>query len=83
VIRESATYAITSLSRTRANAGFLLTHLRSHWHFENRGFHVLDLSLGDDTNRIRTGQAARVLNTIRNLTLNLARRLDQSNPNFC
>lgn len=82
-IRESTTYAITSLARTRANADFLLDHLRGRWHIENRGFHVLDVSLGDDANRTRTGHAARTLHAIRNMALNLARRLEQSTPNLC
>ena len=82
-IRESTTYAIASLSRTKANAAFLLDHLRGRWHIENRGFHVLDVSLGDDASRARTGHAARALQAFRNMTVNLARRLDQSTPNLC
>jgi len=82
-IRESTTYAITSLPRTQANAAFLLDHLRGRWHIENRGFHVLDVSLGDDASRIRTGYAARVLHAIRSMAINLARRLNQSTPQLC
>lgn len=82
-IRESTTYAITSLPRTKVNATFLLDHLRGRWHIENRGFHVLDVSLGDDANRTRTGHAARALHAVRSMALNLARRLDQSTPNLC
>ena len=59
--RESTTYAIASLSRTKANAAFLLDHLCGRWHIENRGFHVLDVSLGDDASRARTGHAAHAL----------------------
>lgn len=81
--RESTTYAITSLSRTTANAELLLDHSRGRWHIENRGFHVLDVSLGDDANRTRTGHAARALHAVRSMTLNLARRLNQSTPNLC
>ena len=79
--RESTTYAIASLSRTKANAAFLLDHLRGRWHLENRGFHVLDVSLGDDARR--TGHAARALHAIRSMALNLARRFDQSTPSLC
>ena len=77
-IRESTTYAITSLPRTKANAAFLLNHLRGRWHIENRCFYVLDTVLGDDASRLRTGQAARALSIIRHATINLARRLTQS-----
>jgi len=82
-VRESTTYAITSLSRTTANAAFLLNQLRGRWHIENRGFHVLDVSLGDDANRTRTGHAARTLHAIRDMALNLARHFRQSTPNLC
>lgn len=82
-IRESTTYAITSLTRKAANAELLLDHSRGRWHIENRGFHVLDVSLGDDANRTRTGHAARALHAIRSMALNLACRLKQSNPNLC
>lgn len=76
--RESTTYAITSLSRTTANAELLLDHSCGRWHIEYRGFPVLDVSLGDDANRTR-----HVLPTIRGMALNLARRLKQSTPNLC
>ena len=82
-IRESTTYAIASLSRRKANAAFLRDHLRGRWHIENRGFPVLDVSLGDDASRTRTGQAARALQAFRNRALSLARRPDQSTPNLC
>ena len=81
--RESTTYALTSLPRTKANAAFLLDQLRGRWHIENRGFHVLDVSLGDDANRTRTGHAARALHAIRNMAVNLARRLAKSTPDLC
>ena len=79
--RESTTYAIISLSRTTANAELLLDHSRGRWHIENRGFQVLDVSLGDDATR--TGHAARALHAVRSMALNLARRLKQSTPNLC
>lgn len=81
--RRSTTYAITSLPRTKADAAFLLKHLRGRWHIENRCFYVLDTVLGDDASRSRTGHAARALNGIRLATLNLARRLTQSVGALC
>ncbi len=82
-VRESTTYAITSLPRSKANATFLLDQLRGRWHIENRGFYVLDVSLGDDANRRRTGHAGRALHAIRSMALNLARRLDKSTTQLC
>ena len=73
----------TPVRNTKANAAFLLDHLRGRWHLENRGFHALDVSLGDDASRTRTGHAARALHAIRSMALNLARRFDQSTPSLC
>ncbi|MCX7420884.1 MAG: ISAs1 family transposase [Planctomycetia bacterium] len=81
--RRSTTYAITSLSRTRADAAFLLKHLGGRWQIENRCFYVLDTVLGDDASRSRTGNAGRALHGIRLATLNLARRLSQSVGSLC
>ncbi len=81
--RASTTYAITSLGRDRADAAFLLKHLRGRWHIENRCFYVLDTVLGDDASRLRTGQAARALSSIRHTTINLARQLTQSVGSLC
>ena len=82
-IRQSVTYAITSLSREQADAAFLLKHLRGRWHIENRCFYVLDTTLGDDASRTRTGHAAHALTSIRLAALNLARRLHQSVGSLC
>lgn len=60
-----------------------MNQLRGRWHIENRCFYVLDVSLGDDASRTRTGRAARVLHTIRLATLNLARRFAQSTAKIC
>ncbi len=81
--RRSTTYAITSLSRTKVDATFLLKHLRGRWNIENRCFYVLDTVLGDDDSRTRTGHAARALNGIRLATLNLARRFNQTVGSLC
>lgn len=81
--RCSVTYAITSLSRARADAAFLLKHLRGRWHIENRCFYVLDTSLGDDASRTRTGHAAHALTSIRLAALNLARKLRQTVASLC
>lgn len=81
--RQSVTYAITSLSRERADAAFLLKHLRGRWHIENRCFYMLDTSLGDDASRTRTGHAPHALTSIRLAALNLARRLGQTVAALC
>lgn len=71
------TYAITSLSRDRADANALLKLQRGRWEIENRSFYVLDTVLKEDANRTRSRTAPRVLSAIRHAALNLSRRLDQ------
>jgi predicted transposase YbfD/YdcC len=41
-------YAITSLSRPRADTAFLIGHWRGHWGIENRLHWVRDVTLGED-----------------------------------
>lgn len=81
--RSSTTYAITSLKRTAADADFLLASARGRWGIENRCFYVLDVALGEDACRVRTGAAGRNLSSLRHALLNLARRLGQSVGHLC
>lgn len=81
--RRNTAYAITSLSRTRAEAAFMLMHLRGRWYIENRCFYVLDTVLGDDASRSRTRHVARALNGILLATLNISRRLTQTVGFLC
>jgi len=81
--RRSTTYAITSLPRAKADAAFLLKHLRGRWHIENRCFYVLDTVLGDDASRLRMVHEASALNGICLATLVLARRVAQSDGALC
>ena len=81
--RSSTTYAITSLKRTTADAKFLLASARGRWGIENRCFYVLDVVLGEDACRVRTGSAGRNLSSARHGLLNLARRLGQSVGQLC
>jgi predicted transposase YbfD/YdcC len=65
--------AVTSLGAERASAKRLLAISRGHWHIENRVHWVRDLSLGEDTCRVRTGEAPEILAAIRNAGLRLLR----------
>jgi predicted transposase YbfD/YdcC len=82
-IHSSVTYGITSASRRKADAGFLLQSSRSRWSIENRCFYVLDVTLGEDACRVRTGSAAQNLSRLRHALLNLARHLGQSVGSLC
>lgn len=76
--RKTVTYAITSLRRTEADAKTLLGGARGRWAIENSCFYVLDVALGEDACRVRTGSAAHALSTIRHAAVNLCQVLGQS-----
>jgi len=57
-----------------ANAALLAQAVRSHWGIENQLHWVLDVQLGEDDCRVRTGHAAENLATLRKIVLNLLRR---------
>ena len=53
----------------------LLAHaVRSHWGIENQLHWVLDVQLGEDQCRVRTGHATQNLATLRRIVLNLQRQ---------
>lgn len=64
-------YFISSLP---GNARRVLAAVRGHWGIENSLHWVLDVAMGEDMCRVRTGDAAQNLATLRHLTLNLLRR---------
>lgn len=70
-------YAISSVSRTQADATQLLTWWRGHWSIENRLHWTRDVQFGEDKCRVRTGHAPHVLAVIRNAALNLSRALGE------
>ena len=56
-------------------AAKLLAHaVRRHWGIENQRHWVLDVPMGEDQCRVRTGHAAENLATLRRIALNLQRR---------
>lgn len=65
--------AITSLEPKRATAERLLAIARGHWDIENRLHWVRDVSLGEDSCRVRTGEAPEILAAMRNAGLWLMR----------
>jgi len=71
-------FGITSLPREKCTADRLLQLVRSHWGIENRLFGARDVTLKEDACRVRTGNAAENLATIRNLVLAMLRRLTKS-----
>jgi len=66
-------YALTSLSRERASAGWVAECWRGHWRIENRLHYVRDVVFGEDASRIRKGAAPQVLAACRNALIGLLR----------
>ena len=64
---------ITSLSADRAGAKELGDLARSHWGIENRLHWIRDVVYREDASTIRTGNAPRVMATLRNTAIGLLR----------
>jgi len=71
--RKEIVYGITSLSKDKANPERLLTLIRGHWTIENRLHYVRDFTFDEDRCRIRKGNGAHVMASIRNLVISLLR----------
>ncbi|MGH3998989.1 MAG: ISAs1 family transposase [Pseudonocardiaceae bacterium] len=67
---------ITNLTDTPAQ---LAQHVRDHWGIENRLHWVRDVTYGEDTSRIRTGTAPRVMAGLRNLAISALRLAGHTN----
>lgn len=72
-------YLITSLSADEAGPGELLAMRRAHWGVESRLFCVRDVSLHEDSCRVRTGTPPEALAALRNTAITLLRRLGHQN----
>lgn len=64
-------YYISSLT---GNADFINRAVRKHWHIENKLHWVLDVIFKEDYSRVRTGNGAENLTTIRKIALNTIKR---------
>ncbi len=68
-------YGITSLPPEVADAARLLVLKRGHWQIENALHWVKDVTLGEDRSLIHLGSGPSVMSLLRDLTLNLLRRV--------
>jgi len=66
-------YGITSLPPSAARAIQLEAVWRGHWTIENRKHYVRDVTLGEDRNQMHSGDAPRVLATLRSGLIDLWR----------
>ncbi len=64
-------YYISSLN---GNAALINRAVRKHWHIENKLHWVLDVVFKEDYSRVRTGNGAENLTTIRKIALNTIKR---------
>lgn len=78
-ISEKVTYGITSLKWEEAHAQELERLWRGHWTIENRVHYVRDVTMGEDANQMRAGQAPQVLAALRNGIVNLIRKKGWTN----
>jgi predicted transposase YbfD/YdcC len=68
-----AALGITSLPTDLAHPAQVATYVRNHWHIENRLHWVRDVTYTEDHSRVRTGNAPRVMATLRNLAISTLR----------
>ncbi len=62
-----------------ADASQLLKWVRGHWSVENRSHYVRDVTMGEDSSRIRTGSGPEVMDAFRNATIGFLRTLGVTN----
>ena len=68
-------HGISGLTTEKASAQRLLELNRGHWEIENRGHYVRDVNFDEDRSRVRTGNGAHVMATLRNLVIAIIRLL--------
>jgi predicted transposase YbfD/YdcC len=72
-------YFITSVSRVVGDAGQLLKWVRGHWSIENRSHYVRDVTMGEDSSRIRKLSGPQVMAALRNATISFLRTMGVTN----
>jgi predicted transposase YbfD/YdcC len=70
---------ITSVTRPVADAGQLLKWVRGHWSIENRSHYVRDVTMGEDSSRIRKRSGPQVMAGLRNATIGFLRTMGVTN----
>lgn len=71
-------YAITSLPPGRITHAQLAALIRGHWSIEAL-HHIRDVTYREDASRVRTGTAPRIMASLRNLAIGLARLIGWTN----
>ncbi|SMD26889.1 ISAs1 family transposase [Kibdelosporangium aridum] len=68
-----AALGLTSLPSQHAHPAQVADYVRNHWHIENRLHWVRDVTYTEDHSRVRTGNAPRVMASLRNLAISALR----------
>jgi predicted transposase YbfD/YdcC len=76
--RTVTVYALTSLTHLQASPARLADYLRGHWGIEAL-HHIRDVSFTEDVSQVRTGNAPRVMASLRNLVVTILRLRGQTN----
>jgi predicted transposase YbfD/YdcC len=71
--KTEVVYAVTSLAADQATAADLAAWIRGHWSIENRLHWVRDVTYDEDRSQVRTGNAPRVMASLRNLAISILR----------
>lgn len=71
--RLETVYGVTSLPPSLASPQRLLDLSRGHWAIENRLHWVRDVTFDEDRSRVRRGQGAQVMASLRNLVVSVLR----------
>ena len=77
--RQEVVYGVTSLSREQARAEQLLKMSRGHWHIENKGHWVRDVTYDEDRSQVRCGNIPQVMAAMRNAAIGLMRCAGETN----
>ena len=73
VVTRAVSYGLTSAPVEVASCADLAGFWRRHWTIENRVHYVRDVTMGEDGQALRCGQAPQALAALRNSLLNLLR----------
>jgi predicted transposase YbfD/YdcC len=71
-------YVITDLPSRKADAQRIAELVRAEWGIENKIHYVRDVTLGEDSSRIRTGHGPQNMATLRSTVMNVLRRAGSS-----
>ncbi|MFD4144278.1 ISAs1 family transposase [Streptomyces sp. NPDC058572] len=72
-------YLVTSADGRTAPPELLATWAQSHWEIENRLHRVRDVTFDEDRSQVRTGNAPRVMTSLRNTAITLLRHHGHQN----